>query len=120
MKVLVIDDEALIRKSLIRAFKAKGHEVFEAPDGLEGVRLWREHKPDLIFLDVLMPGLTGPQVLREMGPERSGKVVLISAYTGEYNLEAAQQIGADLFVAKPFDDIFSLVRQGELLTHAPS
>lgn len=113
MKVLIVDDEALVRRSLSRAFASKGHEVAEAPDGAMGLELWRSLKPDLIFLDVLMPGLSGPEVIREIGPDRSGKVILMSAFAGEHNVETAQQIGADLFIPKPFDDIFQILKMAE-------
>ena len=113
MKVLVVDDEALVRRSLKRAFVSKGHEVIEAVDGQEGVDFWRKEAPDVIFLDILMPKLSGPQVLRELGKERSGEVILMSAYSGEDNDKMARQLGAQSFVAKPFEDIFSLVEIAE-------
>ena len=69
--------------------------------------------PDLIFLDVLMPRMTGPQVLAEIGQQRSGKVILISAFSGEHNMQTALQMGADLFIPKPFDDIFAIVTVAE-------
>ncbi|MBO9666944.1 MAG: response regulator [Bdellovibrio sp.] len=113
MKVLIVDDEALVRRSLSRAFKAKGHEVSEAVDGKEGLEQWKAFSPDLVFLDVLMPALTGPEVLKEIGAARSGKVILMSAFAGEHNMETALQMGADLFVPKPFEDIFAIVKMAE-------
>lgn len=113
MKILIIDDEPLVRRSLGRAFKSRGHDIFEAEDGLQGLVLWREQKPDLVFLDVLMPKLTGPQVLIEIGEQRTGKVILISAFSGEHNMETATQMGADLFIPKPFEDIFAIVSLAE-------
>ena len=62
-----------------------------------------------------MPGLSGPQVIKEIGERRSGKVILMSAYSGEHNVQTAAQIGADLFIAKPFDDIFEVVKKAEEL-----
>lgn len=115
MKVLVIDDETLVRRSLSRALRTKGHEVVEAVDGTEGLEMWKKNKPDLVFLDVLMPGLNGPEVLKEMGSQRSGKVVLISAFAGEHNMETALQMGADMFLPKPFEDIFGVVKMAEEL-----
>ena len=116
MKFLIVDDEPLVRRSLRRALEARGHHVLEAAEGLSGIELWRSQKPDIVFLDVLMPGLSGPQVLQEMGNERGrAKVLLISAYSGDYNLETAQKMGADVFVAKPFEDIFALVSMAENL-----
>lgn len=126
MKILIVDDEPLVRKSLGRACKARGHEVIEAADGQEGLARWREVKPDLVFLDVLMPGLSGPEVLQAIAqdPVAAGevraRVILISAYSGEHNVETAQQIGADLFVPKPFEDIFAVVARAEnLVATAP-
>lgn len=113
MKVLIVDDEALVRRSLSRAFRAKGHEVVEAENGNEGLEQWKKTSPDLIFLDVLMPGLTGPEVLKEIGTDRSGKVILMSAFAGEHNMETALQMGAEMFVPKPFEDIFAVVKMAE-------
>ncbi len=113
MKVLVIDDEPLVRRSLSRALKAKGHEVIDAADGAEGLKKWQAEKPDLVFLDVLMPILSGPQVLAEMGPQKNCKVILMSAYAGEHNMETALQMGADLFIPKPFEDIFAIIHVAE-------
>ena len=115
MKVLVVDDEALVRRSLSRALRAKGHEVIEAQDGKEGLQLWRQNQLDLVLLDVLMPGLNGPEVLKEIGTDRTGKVVLMSAFAGEHNMETALQMGADLFLPKPFDDIFAVIQKAEEL-----
>jgi CheY-like chemotaxis protein len=127
MKILIVDDEPLVRKSLGRAFKAKGHSVVEAVDGVEGLQRWNEMlqsetPPEIVLVDVLMPGLSGPEFLREMrqSPEQRvkleswrGRVILMSAYSGEHNVTTAQQLGADLFVPKPFDDVFALVKTAE-------
>lgn len=113
MKILIIDDEPLVRRSLGRALKNRGHDIFDAEDGLQGLAMWREQKPDLVFLDVLMPKMTGPQVLTEIGKQRTGKVILISAFSGEHNMETASQMGADLFIPKPFEDIFGVVNLAE-------
>lgn len=114
MKILVIDDEALVRRALVRVASTRGHDAAEAHDGESGLQLWRSYDPDLVFLDVLMPGLTGPQVLKEIQPHRA-KVVLISAYTGEYDLAKAQNLGADLFIPKPFQNIFEVIETAEKL-----
>lgn len=127
MKILIVDDEPLVRKSLGRAFRAKGHEVNEASDGQEGFDLWLKLQaenatPDIVFLDVLMPGLSGPELLRDIRPQLrndwKGRVILMSAYSGEHNITTAQAMGADLFVPKPFDDIFALVKKAEDLFSA--
>jgi CheY-like chemotaxis protein len=121
LNILIVDDEPLVRKSLGRACRVKGHEVSEAADGSEGLAKWLSMAPDLVFVDVLMPGLSGPELLAEIvkvrGTLRPTRVILISAYSGEHNFEESGQSGAlhDLFIPKPFDDVFAVVAQAELL-----
>ncbi len=117
MKVLVVDDEPLVRLSLKRALDKHGHTVFEAEDGEQGKKVWLEAQPALIYLDVLMPRMSGPDLLKVMtsSGQIHGKVILMSAFTGAYDLERAKSLGADMFISKPFDDIFSIVQLGEEL-----
>lgn len=118
-KVLIVDDEPLVRRSLRRAFEASGFQVSEAVDGKQGLRLWESESPELVFLDILMPGLTGPQVLSEISQSAraKSKVILISAYSGEYSSDSAKSLGADHFIPKPFDDIFGIVKIAREMLH---
>lgn len=111
-KILVVDDEHLVRRSLKKALESADFKVLEAIDGKQGLELWQTERPDLVFLDILMPGLTGPQVLSEITEEirERSKVILISAYSGEYSLDSAKGLGADHFIPKPFEDIFGIVK----------
>lgn len=113
MKVLIIDDDVLVRRSLMRAFKAKGHEVITAEDGDVGIEEWKKYLPDIVFLDVLMPQKTGPQVLKEMGSDIQCYVFLMSAYSGEDHIETVENLGANQFLPKPFEDIFKVVELAE-------
>lgn len=115
MKVLVIDDEPLIRRSLIRAFESKGHQVFASEDGKQGYEGWQKEMPDLIFLDMLMPVLSGPEFLQMIGTKKNCPIILMSAFSGQYNHARAEEMGADLFLPKPFADIFSVVQIAEEL-----
>lgn len=119
MRVLIIDDEPLVRLSLRRALEKAGHQIEEAEDGQSGLEKWQRFKPHLVYLDVLMPRLSGPDLLRAVSKaDRANvKVILMSAFTGEYDLERAQSLGAHLFIPKPFEDIFSIVKIGEELTY---
>jgi CheY-like chemotaxis protein len=107
-----VDDEPLVRRSLKRALEASDFQVLEAVDGKVGLTVWSQERPNLVFLDILMPGLTGPQVLAEIPAEirRASLVILISAYSGEYNLDSAKSLGADHYIPKPFEDIFGIVK----------
>ena len=111
MKVLIVDDEPLVRLSLEKVFCRSGHEVFVAVDGNDGVEKWREVEPDVVVIDVLMPGLTGPEVISKVDQKKPVVVALISAYSGDYNPESVKSLGADLFIEKPFENIRDIVTQ---------
>lgn len=113
MKVLIIDDEPLVRRALQRAFESGQHQVILAEDGQEGLALWISEKPDLVFLDMLMPVMSGPEVLQKIGSRKNCPVILISAFSGQYDHKKAQEMGADHFLAKPFADIFTVVKFAE-------
>jgi two-component system, response regulator PdtaR len=117
MKVLVVDDEPLVRLSLKRALVKHGHEVQVAEDGQSGLEAFTAFHPHLVYLDVLMPRMSGPDLLKNLPAAARGtaKVILMSAFAGEYDLEKAKSLGADLFIPKPFEDVFTVVRQGEEL-----
>ena len=121
MKVLVIDDEPLVRRSLSRALAQRGHQIFEAPDGLQGLEMWKETQPDLVFVDVLMPGMKGPDVIKKIkeaglgGPQGSGaKIILMTAFSGE-EIVSEQDLPIDLFLKKPFENIFEIILRAEEL-----
>lgn len=113
LKVLIIDDEPLIRRSLARVFRDRGYIVEVAEDGYLGLAVWAKMQPDIVFLDVLMPGLTGPEVIAKLGSGYASKVILMSAYSGM----EPEKLGVrfDHFLSKPFDDVFKLVDLAESL-----
>lgn len=115
MKVLIVDDEPLVRRSLGRALRSRGHDVFEATDGRLGLKEWRQCRPDLVFLDVLMPEMTGPEVLREVEAEDAAKVIMMSAFSGEG--EGSRDFGprVHFFLQKPFENIFEIAEMAERL-----
>ena len=115
MKVLIVDDEPLVRRSLEKVFTRGGHQVVTAEDGHQGVEAWNKEKPEAVVIDVLMPGLSGPEVIQEVKPSADTAIILISAYSGDYNPESVKQVGADLFVEKPFENIQDIVSQLEEL-----
>lgn len=119
MRVLVIDDEPAVRRALRRALEIKGHEVKEAQDGLDGLDVWKSWQPEVVYLDVLMPGLSGPEVLAEMGGQPQARVILMSAYMADYSIEKVRELGASFFEAKPFEDIFAVVARAEELINGP-
>ncbi len=101
--ILVCDDDPSLRE-LVRAVLGPRYRFVEAADGTEALQLARELRPDLIVLDVMLPGLSGIEVLEEIRTDavlRDLKVVVITAWChAEID---AQVAGADRFVSKPFD-----------------
>ena len=112
MRVLIVDDEWLIRESLNRVAQARGHETRVENSGKKGLKAWREFQPHLVFLDVLMPELDGPSVLQLNGKKNNEKVVLMSAHRV---FSSIPHKGVDLFVSKPFQDIMQIFCQAENL-----
>lgn len=109
MRVLIVDDEPLVRRALARAFRVEGHEVKELASGEEAIVEWPLFGPDIVLLDVIMPGLSGPQVLEEIGQDDS-KVVLMSAYSGDQEILTGEGARALMFLKKPFSNIFEVVK----------
>ncbi|HEV7887734.1 MAG TPA: response regulator transcription factor [Acidimicrobiales bacterium] len=100
-RVLVVDDEPAIRWLIVRALSAHGYEVAEAGDGPSAVAAlaW---SPDLIVLDLLLPGLDGHQVLAEVRRQGDTPVIMLSALAGEADRVAGLDDGADDYLVKPF------------------
>lgn len=113
-KILVVDDELLIRRSLKLAGESRGHIMEEAEDGLSALSLWPSFNPDLAFIDILMPKMDGLELLKKIPKDSKAKTIIISAHD-ELSEKDIQKKGADLFIKKPFNDIFKLIEQAEEL-----
>jgi DNA-binding response OmpR family regulator len=101
--VLVVDDDEDIRTLVGFRLRKAGYEAVEAADGLEALRLWRRHEPDLVLLDVSMPGLDGHAVTRIVtAGERRVPVIFLSARADEKDRVAGLALGAADYVTKPF------------------
>ncbi len=84
-KILIVDDEELIRSLISAALSDKGHDILEGVNGLDGVKLYQSHKPDLVFLDVLMPRMNGMDAFLEIKKiNPNAKVIFITGQAGEY------------------------------------
>ncbi len=107
-KVLVIDDEAPIRLLCRVNLEAEGMEVIEAKDGTVGVELARSEKPDLILLDVMMPGMDGWEVLQALQADEGTSEIPIVFLTARAELRDRAQgleLGGIDYVTKPFDPV---------------
>lgn len=120
-RILVCDNEEALRDLVRASLSGNGYEIEEARDGDEAVEIARKLRPDLIVLDVMMPGRTGLDVLDELrrDPELAGvKVIVLTARAQAADRTSARAAGADAFLSKPFSPrelaalVERLVREG--------
>jgi DNA-binding response OmpR family regulator len=101
-KVLVVDDEPQIRTVLRGYLEAEGYDVAEAADGAEALAALREDPPALVLLDVMLPGIDGLEVLRQLRGFSDAYVILVTARAEEVDKLVGLGVGADDYVTKPF------------------
>ena len=101
-KILVIDDEPSITNLVSAYLKPEGYEVFIAADGNTGLKAARAFKPDLIILDLMLPGIDGIELLSRLRRESEVYVIMLTARTEETDKIVGLSVGADDYVTKPF------------------
>ncbi|MBB5156533.1 ANTAR domain-containing response regulator [Saccharopolyspora phatthalungensis] len=102
-RVLVAEDEALIRLDLVEMLREEGYQVVgEAGDGQEAVRLAEELRPDLVILDIKMPKMDGIEAASNIAGERIAPVVILTAFSQRDLVERARDAGAMAYLVKPF------------------
>ncbi len=104
-RILVVDDEPHIVKLVSFTLEKCGHEVLVATDGMEAISLAREHTPDLILLDVMMPLMTGFEAATRLksDPKTEGiPIAFLSAKSQVYERQAGLECGAEVYLCKPF------------------
>lgn len=102
MKVLIVDDEDMIRNVLKEYVEFEGNEAFEAADGMEAVKMCRENDFDVVLMDVMMPRLDGFSAVKEIKKFKDIPVIMLSARGEEYDKLFGFEIGVDDYVTKPF------------------
>ncbi len=100
--ILVVEDEATVREALARDLTAEGFAVITAADGLDGLAAARARKPDLILLDLLLPGMDGLSVCRVLRRETDVPIIMLTARGTEMDRIVGLETGADDYVVKPF------------------
>ncbi|HZL14626.1 MAG TPA: response regulator transcription factor [Verrucomicrobiae bacterium] len=124
--ILVVDDEPVLRETLAEALDADGFRVVTAADGREALSRFREHQPDLVVLDLMLPELSGIEVCRIIRAESGVPIVMLTAKTSELDKVVGLELGADDYVTKPFSlrelsaRIRALLRRTEQLAEAPA
>jgi CheY-like chemotaxis protein len=106
-KILVVDDEKDLRHLLKWFFESKGYEVFEAADGMQSLKLIKKVKPDLVLLDIMMPGMDGWEVSRQVKEDPALQDVPISMLSVRSSPEdvnkSKEYAHADVHISKPID-----------------
>jgi len=103
MKVLIAEDDPHTRAGLSEILEAEGYQVLTAPDGKDAMRVFQRESPDFVCLDIMMPGMSGYDVCREIRRTNSNvPVIFISAKSEEIDTVIGLELGADDFIVKPF------------------
>jgi two-component system KDP operon response regulator KdpE len=116
--ILVVDDEAQIRRALNSILSTRGYRVISAADAEEGLDLAVEHTPDLIVMDMALPGMSGLEACRELRNCYSAPILVLSVRGADADKIAALDAGADDYVTKPFSAGELLARVRALLRRA--
>lgn len=102
MKILVVDDEETMVRSLSTLLTQEGYEVVAARDGPQALEAARAERPDLILLDVMLPGMDGVEVCRQIRTSSTVPIIMLTAKTAEVDKVVGLEVGADDYVTKPF------------------
>ena len=109
-RLLIVDDEEMIRKLIRKYAEFEGHEVVEACDGMDAVTKFRNGNFDLIVMDIMMPELDGFSACREIRKISNVPIIMLSARGEEYDKINGFEIGIDDYVVKPFSPKELLLR----------
>lgn len=102
MMILVVEDEEALRHMIADHLRSEGYGIYCAGDGEEALSLWREHQPDLIILDVMLPLLSGWEVLKKVRSADHTPIIMLTARADEIDKLMGLEMGADDYITKPF------------------
>ena len=120
MKILVVDDEALLVKGIRFNLQSEGYEVITGSDGLDAVRMVQEEKPDLVILDVMMPNMDGMAACGKIREFSDVPIILLTAKTEDMDKLMGFDHGADDYITKPFNILELKARIRALLRRSGS
>ena len=117
-KVLVIDDEENVCELISLYFGKAGYDVVTAPDGADGIDKVRQERPDIVILDLMLPGMDGLDVCKELRKQSNIPIIMLTARTDEVDRVLGLEIGADDYITKPFSPRELLARVKAVLRRA--
>jgi two-component system, OmpR family, KDP operon response regulator KdpE len=111
-RILLAEDEVVLRDFVIRNLHARGFQVLEASNGLEALALWEREDPHLLILDIMMPRMDGLEVCRRVREHSAVPIIVLTALDAESDKVAALDLGADDYLTKPFgvEELLARVR----------
>ena len=118
-KILLVEDDAMLRETLAYNLTKSGYVVFTAADGVTALEMAKETEPDLVLLDLMLPELDGLSVCRALREQRNVPIIMLTARTGEVDKIVGLDAGADDYVTKPFSLGELLARVRAALRRAP-
>ncbi|WML46264.1 response regulator [Neobacillus sp. PS3-40] len=113
-KILIVDDQFGIRILLNEVFQKEGYNTYQAANGLQALDVVKKHDPDLVLLDMKIPGMDGLEILKRMRVlDKDIRVIIMTAYGELDMIQEAKELGAIMHFAKPFDidDIRAAVKK---------
>jgi len=113
--ILLVEDDASVREAVAMALEGDGHRVETAVSGDEALGKWRQSRPDLILLDVMLPGADGLEVCRAVRSEDQVPIIMLTARSDTIDVVVGLESGADDYVTKPFETRVLLARIKALL-----
>ena len=102
-RVLVVDDDINISQLIRLYLEKEGYDVFTAYDGFQAIEVFKESTPNIIVLDIMLPGMDGWQVLREIRKTSNLPIIMLSAKDETFDKVLGLELGADDYIVKPFD-----------------
>ena len=103
-KILIIEDEPNIRELILYNLKTNGYDGISAEDGIMGITMVHKEKPDLILLDIMLPGKSGYDICKELREEGNNTpIIMITAKTEEVDKVMGLEYGADDYISKPVE-----------------
>ena len=114
-KVLVVEDEQSLREPLVYLLEKEGYEVVEVEDGIKALSQFEKEHPDIILLDLMLPGKSGSEVCRTIRAESNVPIIMLTAKDSEIDKVVGLEIGADDYVTKPYSTRELLARMKAIL-----